>query len=64
MITPESNITQASIYIPHLEEWASITGACFEDGQFRLIWKTPSNHFGLMSLDAAQELIKTFACPF
>ncbi len=63
-ITAESNLTSATIYISHLEEWASITGACLKDGEFHLIWKTPSNQFGLMELSDALLLVKTFACPF
>jgi hypothetical protein len=59
-----SNLQSASIYIPHLKEWASITGACLEDGNFRLIWKTDSNKLGTMALDTVQELVKSFAVPF
>lgn len=64
MITPETNLAPASIYIPELSKWATVTGACLENGHFRLIWKTDCNHFGLMTLDKAQELISSFACPF
>ena len=55
-----SNLQPASIYIPHLKEWASITGACLEDGNFRLIWKTDSNKFGTIALDTAIDLVKCF----
>lgn len=50
----------ASIYIPHIQEWASIAGACIEDGKFRLIWKTYSNKSGTIDLDTAQDLVKSF----
>lgn len=59
-----STLQSASLYIPHLEEWASITGACVEDGKFRLIWKTASNKLGTIDLDTVQELAKRFAVPF
>lgn len=59
-----SDLQPASIYIPDIKEWASITGACLEDGNFRLIWKTGSNKFGTMALDTAQELVKSFVVPF
>ena len=55
-----SKLQPASIYLPHIKEWASITGACLEDGKFRLIWKTDSQKFGTIALDTAQELVKSF----
>lgn len=58
------NISPATIYIPTIQKWASITGACLENGQFRLIYKTDDNQFGLMSLDTAQTLINCFPVPF
>jgi hypothetical protein len=58
-----SNLQPASIYIPQLQEWASITGACLEDGKFRLIWKTDSNKLGTIALDTVTELVKSFAVP-
>lgn len=65
LTTPTAEkLEPVSLYIPHVEEWASITGACLEDGQFRLIWKTNSNKFGTMALDTAQELAKSFGVPF
>jgi hypothetical protein len=59
-----SKLQAASIYIPHLQEYAHITGACLEEGQFRLIWQTDSKKFGTMALDTAQELVKNFVVPF
>jgi hypothetical protein len=50
----------ASIYIPYIQEWASITGACIENGKFRLIWKTNSNKSGTIDLDTTQDLVKSF----
>lgn len=64
MINPNATFAPATIYIPHLKEWASITGACHEDGNFRLIWKTESGKLGTMALDTAMMLIKSFGCPF
>lgn len=57
-------ISAASIYIPSVQKWASITGACMYEGEFRLIYKTDDNYFGLMSLDTVQTLIKCFPVPF
>ena len=64
MINKDSNLTPASVFIPHLQEWASICGACLEDGNFRLIWKTESGNLGTMALDTAAELVKHFSVPF
>ena len=59
-----NSLQSATIYIPHLKEWASITGACLENGKFQLLWKTDSKQEGTMDLDTAQELVKSFVAPF
>ena len=58
------NILPVTIYIPAIDKWASITGACLKDKEFRLIYKTDDNEFGFMSLDTAQTLVKLFPAPF
>ncbi|MEM6398686.1 MAG: hypothetical protein AAF757_00415 [Cyanobacteria bacterium P01_D01_bin.116] len=58
------NISPVTIYIPTIDKWASITGACLKDNQFRLTYKTDDNDFGFMALDTAQLLVKLFPTPF
>jgi hypothetical protein len=53
-----------TIYIPTIGKWASITGACLVDKQFRLIYKTDDNESGFMALDTAQMLVNLFPVPF
>ncbi len=57
-------ISSATFYIPSIQKWASITGACLRDGKFRLVFKTDDNDIGLMSLEALQALIERFPVPF
>ncbi|KAB8318684.1 hypothetical protein SD81_014680 [Tolypothrix campylonemoides VB511288] len=59
-----ANLSPVTIYIPHLKNWASVTGACLEDGNFRLICKTDDGKVTLLSPDTLQMLIKCFAVPF
>lgn len=60
----DKNLSPAIIYIPTIQVWASITGACLEDGKFRLIWKTDDNQFGTMDIDTLQTLVHSFPVPF
>ncbi|BAZ71287.1 MAG: hypothetical protein NHB32_25040 [Fischerella sp. CENA71] len=59
-----ANVSPVSIYIPHLQAWASVTGACIEDGSLRLICKTDDNGELLLSPDTVQMLFNCFHVPF
>jgi len=60
----DKNLSPVSVYIPTIQAWASITGACLENGKFRLTWKTDDNRLGTMDIDTLQTLVHSFPVPF
>lgn len=58
------NLSDVAIFVPILNDWASVVGACMEDGNLRLICKSDDGKTVLLAPDTVQILFNCFHVPF